>query len=202
MILKRSNNSIFAIPANQEFVYVHRSTPEPNNIVKLLMSNRPTNAGGGSTIVQQQQRTPYAQQQQQQQQSQKTQSSVELDAKLFREFVLEHVRTALDGGGFNDNIGRTNIAPVFELAGADTWYAVYAALVEFFLTPRHRHSSSSSKIAAYYAQLKSQINLDAQFSENRCKKLLQPALALYQENLPAYYNKLQHQQRVRLLNFF
>lgn len=128
-----------------------------------------------------------------------TPDATEIDAKLFREFVFGHIRTALSDG-FNDNIGRTNVAPVFELPTCDVWYKLYDALVDFFLTD----TPKSSKIAAYYSQLKSQIDLDVQFSENRCKKLIPSALGLYQENLPAYYNKHQHQQRViiGLVEFF
>ena len=114
-----------------------------------------------------------------------------MDAKLFREFVFSHIRTALNDG-FNDNIGRTNVAPVFELPTPETWYRVYQSLGEFFLA----EPVKNAKLASYYSQLKSQIDLDVQFSENRCKKLLQPALGLYQDNLPSHYNKLQHQQRV------
>ena len=123
-------------------------------------------------------------------------NSADTDAKLFREFVFKHIKIALEDG-FNDNFGRTNsIQPVFELTTAETWYNIYESLRDFFLTD----TPKSSKLAAYYSQLKSQIDLDVQFSENRCKKLLHPALSLYQESLPAHYNKHQHQQRVDLIN--
>jgi len=199
-----SNNSIFAIPPNQEFVYIHRAIPEATNINKLLMSNpefnRPANLIGSNQFQRSSMYSTTTSSLPAHQQSGATvtvTNSADLDAKLFREFVFEHVRTAL-GDGFNDNIGRTNVMPVFELPTTDTWYTIYNALVEFFLADVPKNS----KIAAYYSQLKSQIDLDVQFSENRCKKLLQPALGLYQENLPAHYNKHQHQQRVLMLLFY
>lgn len=171
------------MPANQEFVYVHRLVPEEINISKLLISNSEFNK-------------PISSQQQQKHLNMLTTPSAtpsaDLDTKLFRKFVFEHIRTALSDG-FNDNIGRTNVPPVFELATADTWYKVYEALADYFLGDA---APKNSKLASYYVQLKSQIDLDTQFSENRCKKLLQPALGLYQENLPSHYNKIQHQQRV------
>lgn len=193
--LNKSNNSLFAIPANQEFVYVHRLTPESININKLLLSNQEFSKPAPPGLKnQQQQQLNYAAQTFTPFQAVVTVSKTtanDLDAILFREFVFEHVNTALNDG-FNDNIGRTNVTPVFELPTSDTWYKTYEALVDFFLG----NVPKSSKIATFYSQLKSQIDLDVQFSENRCKKLLQPALGLYQENLPAHYNKLQHQQRV------
>ena len=115
------------------------------------------------------------------------------DNKLFRQFVFEHINTAL-GDGFNDNIGRTSVAPVFELPNKTSWEKIYNALTDFFFG---ESPPKSSKIYSYFAQIKSHVDIDAQFSENRCKKVLPNALSLYQENLPAHYTNLQHQQRVR-----
>lgn len=194
-IFYNSNNSLFAIPANQEFVYVHRTTPEATRINKLLMLNgelnKTSNTGASSLAC----RSIYSSSAQERSKSANvTTNMADVDAKLFREFVFRHIHTALEDG-FNDNFGRTNpLPPIFELSTAENWYKVYESFRDFFLieTPK------SSKISSYYSQLKSQIDLDVQFSENRCKKLLQPALGLYQENLPAHYNKNQHQQRVGL----
>ena len=113
-----------------------------------------------------------------------------LDASLFRKFVFEHIDTALTDG-FNDNIGRTNVYPVFELPRASHWDKIFDALCDLFLS-----EPKTTKIQSQYAQLKSQIDIDAQFSENRCKKQMPAALNIYQEGLPSHYTKSQHNQRV------
>jgi protein SMG8 len=118
------------------------------------------------------------------------------DAKLFRKFVLQHVSTALNDG-FNDNIGRTNnVMPLFELPTHATFVKIYMALVDLFFKSAAPVARGSSKINTIFNQLKSHVDIDAQFSENRCKKVLPTALSVYQENLPVHYTKLQHQQRV------
>ena len=88
----------------------------------------------------------------------------EQDTNLFRKFVFEHINTALNEG-FNDNIGRTNVHPVFELPKASTWNRLFDSLVDFFL-----NKNKSPKIQLQYSQLKAHIDIESQFSENRCKK--------------------------------
>ena len=111
-----------------------------------------------------------------------------IDEILFRNFIFEHTKKALNEG-FNDNIGRTNVTPVFELPKASVWFKLYDALVDFFLK-----NPKSHKVLNQYSQLKAQIDIDGNFSENICKKNLPSAISLYKENLPAYYTKAQHQQ--------
>jgi protein SMG8 len=199
VITNISNNSLFAIPANQEFVYVHRVTSDHSNINKLLLSS---DLSVSMSMSSDQKLAPN----QQRSSSSYRAGSIAppplsnslsnnndtdtLDGELFRRFLFQHVDTAVSDG-FNDNIGRTNVLPVFELPSCDTWYRIFNAYLDFFLG-----EPKSNKIQAYYTQIKSHIDIDLQFSENRCKKLLTPAISLYQENLPLHYNKSQNQQRV------
>lgn len=185
VITNISNNSLFAIPANQEFVYIHRSsgdTADSNRFLLSLMAkeiSRPFDqqlASGSSS-----QTSIF---------SNNNSTNEDQDATLFRKFVFQHVQTALNDG-FNDNIGRTNVNPVFELPTSNSWHKIYDSFFEFFLK-----EPKSSKIQSYYAQLKSHIDIDVQFSENRCRKVLPTALNAYQENLPGHYTKKQHQQRL------
>lgn len=119
-------------------------------------------------------------------------SSASEDLEQFRKFIFQHIKTALTIG-FNDNIGRTNIPPIFELSTATTWYKIFDSLRELFLG-----EPKTPKIVSIYAQLKDQIDIDVQFSEKRCKKVLPQAINLYQENLPAHYSKVQHEQKLQL----
>jgi protein SMG8 len=169
-----SNNSLFAIPANQEFVYIHRLQKNAINTYEFLLSTFVPNSSG--PIVEREM----------------------LDADLFRKFTFSHVDKALKGG-FNDNIGRTNVQPVFQLPTLDVAYKVIAAFVDFLFK-----DAKSAKMKSYFVQLKSNIDIDAQFSENRCKKCLPLAINAYQDNLPLHYTEDQHKQRVILscLPFF
>lgn len=172
VITNISNNSLFSIPANQEFVYIHRYNHEKLDATRFLLSNL-QNEGFMDTNME------------------------KIDATEFRNFIFEHVNTALSDG-FNDNIGRTNVTPVFELPTSSQWYKIYDALIDFFLA-----EPKSQKIQTFYSQLKDQIDIDVQFSEKRCKKVLPNAINLYQENLPAHYTKTQHDQKLDLaINFF
>jgi protein SMG8 len=121
-------------------------------------------------------------------------NSQDLDASLFRKFVFGHTAKALSEG-FNDNIGRSNnVQPIFELPRASHFYKIFDGLIDLLLKDPPR----SSKIQSHFAQIKTHIDIDAQFSENRCKKILPSSLNLYQENLPNFYTKAQHNQKVCL----
>ncbi|CAF0716244.1 unnamed protein product [Brachionus calyciflorus] len=172
VITNISNNSLFSIPANQEFVYIHRYSHEK------LSSNRFLLSGPQKDL-------------------QRDANLEKLDNIEFKNFIFEHINTALTDG-FNDNIGRTHVAPVFELPTVNTWYKIYDALLDFFL-----NEPKTTKIQTFYSQLKDQIDIDVQFSEKRCKKVLPNAINLYQENLPAHYSKTQHEQKLEMaINFF
>jgi len=205
VITNISNNSLFSIPANQEFAYIHRlSVQNSVDTNRFLLSNlfmecsRAKEATASSTNF----LNPHLRHQHHHQLSNNNNNNSQnylsnqiinnegLDAKLFRKFVYEHVKTALNEG-FNDNIGRTNVQPVFELPTVNSFEKLFDALCDFFL-----NEPKSSKIRQQYAQIKSHVDTESQFSENRCKKVLPTALSLYQENLPGHYTKSQHQQRV------
>lgn len=184
IILLLSNNSLFAIPANQEFVYIHRLVQDPTNMTAYLQNDSyfPSQSDPFKDV--------------------KAANISDEDTRLFRKFIVEHINTAFGPGGFNDNIGRTNVAPVFELPTKAIWDRVYDAFIKLFFhnisptLPVPNKLLSAAKINNYFAQFKSHIDIDAQFSENKCKKVLQNAVSLYQENMPVHYTELQHQQRV------
>jgi protein SMG8 len=191
---------LFAIPANQEFVYVHRFSHDPTNFSQILQANfNPAKSANSFLLKQLNLSAPSVNPFEVSpvlSGSSSSESPPALDdTKLFRKFVFEHVNTALTEG-FSDNIGRTNIAPLFELPTYSTWTKIYSALVDLFFNYTPTSQTKSAKIQSYFSTLRSHIDIDAQFSENRCKKVLPNALSLYQENLPGHYTQLQHQQRV------
>lgn len=175
---------MFAIPANQEFVYIHRLANGFRDPKRVLLANlfHELNKKTSST-------TPNHL-------ADKIMSNETLDENLFRKFIFDHTNKAFTDG-FNDNIGRTNVNPVFELPKASVWYTLFDALVDYFLKrPR------SQKVLNNYLSLKSHVDIDVQLSEQRCKKILPQALNLYQESLPNHYTKSQHQTSVNIQFIF
>jgi protein SMG8 len=176
VITNISNNSLFAIPPNQEFAYIHRLTTKHIDNNKFLLTNISKDKFNlKETSI----------------------DIIDLDADLFRKFLFSHTQIAINEG-FNDNIGRQNVQPVFELPRASQWYKIFDALVDLIL----KDPPKTTKIQSHFTQIKTHLDIDAQFSENRCKKILPSALNLYEENLPNFYTKAQHNQRVCLYLFY
>ncbi len=193
---------MFAIPANQEFVYIHRLTCTKIDTNRFLLAvlhkecSKP-NVLSNNSHQRQFLTNQFAGESGTNNKNNSVKfladslvSNESLDSNLFRKFVFDHIKTALVDG-FNDNIGRTNVYPVFELARPNHWDKIFDCLYDLFLG-----EPKTNKIQSQYVQLRAQIDIDAQFSENRCKKQLPTALNLYQEGLPSHYTKSQHNQRV------
>ncbi len=130
------------------------------------------------------------------------------DSVCFRAFVYQHIKVAFNDG-FNDNIGRTNVQPVFELPKLSVWYKVYDALYDAFFYAHRCQTASTTisgdqsklqaikvKINQYFTQLKPHIDIDSKFSMNRCKKVLPNALNIYQDNLPQHYTRVHHEHKL------
>ncbi|XP_052717339.1 nonsense-mediated mRNA decay factor SMG8-like isoform X1 [Crassostrea angulata] len=207
VITNISNNSLFAVPANQEFVYIHtersevvdpvayyleqlrqnstivkdsvnvRETDSPRS--RSYQSNRKVNQGNGP--------------------SESRSSSTTARSKggnSFKEFLWQHIEMAL-GRGFDDNVGRNPVPSLFENVSAQTWFVVASKLYQFYFG-----DVIDGKAQAHLNTLKSLLETDIRFSENRCNKVLPLAEAAYQENLPTHYvtnfhlSKLAQAQRV------
>ena len=177
VITNISNNSLFAIPANQEFVYIHRYTHDLNVSNKFLMNS----------LIQDCLRFKDAR---------LLTSSLhydfnanifdfyKADTRLFRKFLFGHVNQALKEG-FNDNLGRNNVNPLFELMPSPVVFVkLFDALHDFFLNDQ---PPKSSKLQSYFNQIKTHVDIDAKYSENRCKKALPLAMKAYNETLPSHF---------------
>jgi protein SMG8 len=134
----------------------------------------------------------------------------EEDINSFRSFLFEHVKIALQPDGFNDNIGRTNVYSIFKRLNAETWYKVFNQLSSFFLQNNNNNTTNPNRNQKtledkVFSQIKGYIDIDAQFSQNRCKKLIPTAInQFYQEGgLPPHYKREQHLKRLeKALNFY
>ncbi|XP_062606772.1 nonsense-mediated mRNA decay factor SMG8-like isoform X1 [Saccostrea cucullata] len=207
VITNISNNSLFAVPANQEFVYVHTERSEVTDPVAYYLeqlrlnstivkdsvflretdsprsrsyqSNRKVNQGNGSSGSRSSSTTAHSK-----------------GGNSFKEFLWQHIDMAL-GRGFDDNVGRNPVPSLFETVTAQTWFMVADRLYQLYFG-----DSIDGKAQAHLNTLKSLLETDIRFSENRCNKVLPLAEAAYQEGLPTHYvtnfhlSKLAQAQRV------
>nr|CAG4642374.1 EOG090X02WG [Evadne anonyx] len=154
IITNVSTNSLFAVPANQEFVYFQ--TEQKDMLTFLLdLLNESFDVG--------------------------------VDNSDFREFLHQHVNLALTKG-FSDNVGRHVGPSMFVLPPASVWFDASFKLYDYF-TSNQTEDSKGSK------QLRSLLDVEGQFSEARCSKVLPLALAAYQENLPSHYSSQNHENK-------
>ncbi|XP_022826368.1 protein SMG8 [Spodoptera litura] len=158
--------SLFAIPKNEEFVYISgdeesQSAREVSALVRGLVARcnsvpdtpppRPT----------------------------------------FRQFLQTHIDMAF-GEGFDDNVGKYAMSTsFFELPSAAAWRAAAQALSAVYLSPVARAQDEPASAALYDA-----LATDVRFSQARCAKVLPIAQASYAEGLPAHYSSQHHAHKV------
>ncbi|KAH3818615.1 nonsense-mediated mRNA decay factor SMG8-like isoform X1 [Dreissena polymorpha] len=174
VITNISNNSLFAVPANQEFVFLHVCENEAADPVKFFLSQLRENIT--HTVG-----------------PKKGPSEGQVS---FKEFLWQHIEMALTKG-FDDNVGRHQVAAHFELAKSETWFNLAGRLYAMFFGDK-----VDAKLQPHWNTLKSLLETDRRFSENRCNKVLPLAESAYQENLPTHYvtayhlSKLAHAKKV------
>ncbi|XP_048764668.2 nonsense-mediated mRNA decay factor SMG8-like isoform X2 [Ostrea edulis] len=201
VITNISNNSLFAVPANQEFVFIHSEKSEVIDPVGYYLEQLRLN----STIVKDSDSPRSRSYQSSRKISQGNGSSGSRSSSTathfkggnsFKEFLWQHIEMAL-GRGFDDNVGRNPVPSLFETVTTQTWFMVANRLYQFYFG-----DSIDGKAQAHLNTLKSLLETDIRFSENRCNKVLPLAEAAYQESLPTHYvtnfhlSKLAQAQRV------
>ncbi|XP_071144802.1 nonsense-mediated mRNA decay factor SMG8-like [Mytilus edulis] len=196
IITNISNNSLFAVPANQEFVYIHTKKEEISDPVSFYLQQLRMNNSVESPRSRGYQSNRHSSQSGSETRSSSLPTSPVPGNSTFKEFLFQHVELAL-GRGFDDNVGRNPVTPVFEVPTCELWCMIANRLYDFFLGER-----INAKAQAHFNTLKSLLETDIRFSENRCNKVLPVAEAAYQEGLPTHYvtnfhlNKLQQAHRV------
>ena len=112
--------------------------------------------------------------------------------RSFSRFLSEHINRAFEKG-FYDNVskyGPGGGSSLWEIPTLAQWIQVANLLHRFFtevLTSAEGHDNSHAM-----CDLRDDLEIETIFSELRCKKILPQALAVYEENLPAYYNTEYH----------
>ncbi|XP_013398523.1 protein SMG8 [Lingula anatina] len=197
VITNISNNSLFAVPANQEFVFVqtpHGVMEDPASFyMNLLKDNctvtrdsesprtrsyqmlRRCNMNNNSSAANNSSSTSAV--------SHRSSSS---GSHSFKEFLTQHIELALTKG-FNDNVGRNPVPALFELPTINMWLRVASKLYEFFTIDQ-----KDTKVRPHFNTLKSLLEIDTRFSDGRCSKVIPVAETTYQEGLPKHYTRAVH----------
>ncbi|KAJ9589501.1 hypothetical protein L9F63_017286, partial [Diploptera punctata] len=169
-------NSLFAIPANQEFVFVQTkvdpSTDSVANMVNSLIDfcKAPTNDSNRNNeeII-----------------NTFSKLSLETSDHNFRTFLKQHIDQAYNKG-FDDNFGRHSTPGYFEIPSASLWFEVSNKAFNFFMLMSYLRIKNIASL----------LDTDMRFSEGRCGKVLPLATATYQENLPPHYTRDYHETKL------
>ncbi|XP_067139566.1 nonsense-mediated mRNA decay factor SMG8 isoform X1 [Centruroides vittatus] len=201
VITNISGNSLFAVPANQEFVYVSTSKPVIEDPVGFFISQlRDFCSISKESETSSLRLKSYALSRRGSMQNVNAVgngsgklsflSEESTSDHSFHSFLWQHIQMALTKG-FDDNVGRHPIPAYFELPSVKTWFEISNKLYNWFLSePKESRSSS------IHNSLRTALDIDVRFSEGRCGKVLPIAAAAYQENLPPHYTTDYHQRKL------
>ncbi|XP_047108247.1 nonsense-mediated mRNA decay factor SMG8 isoform X1 [Schistocerca piceifrons] len=186
VITNVSTNSLFAIPANQEFVYV-RTKPDPtkdfmSHMIKSLI-NFCQNPVSVDRLSEGMKNVTVSKQ-----------DEAAGSRHSFKSFLHQHIDLAL-GKGFDDNVGKHALPSYFEVATASVWFELANKLIALFLPGSDAVPDKSSR-QQVFTTLRTMLDTDVRFSEGRCGKVLPLAIAAYQENLPPHYTRDYHEERL------
>ncbi|PNF37753.1 Protein SMG8 [Cryptotermes secundus] len=188
VITNISSNSLFAIPANQEFVFVQtkvnplsdRNAHMVNSLVDFCKDPNNDCSRNKEEIV-------------------NTFSTLHLEPNdhSFRSFLQQHIDQAFTKG-FDDNVGRHTAHGYFEIPTAGVWFEVSDKAFNMFLScDQSPDSKSKSQLQhQFLSSLRGLLDTDVRFSEGRCGKVLPLAIATYQENLPPQYTRDYHESKL------
>ncbi|XP_015123123.1 protein SMG8 isoform X2 [Diachasma alloeum] len=167
-----SANSLFAIPANQEFVYVNNSGPTESRdmlgymIEKLMASCRVSTPANNKSII----NDDYS----------------FSENRSFTVFLQQHIKLAF-AKGFDDNVGRHSTPAHFEIPSVSTFFHTVNGIYNFFVNSRDKELTTS---------LHGLLDTDVKFSKSRCNKVLPRAFQTYQDNLPQHYGRAYHENKL------
>ncbi|XP_011266292.1 protein SMG8 [Camponotus floridanus] len=173
-----SSNSLFAIPANQEFVYVHTGNIDSRDMLgymarKLMQSCKISSGSSTSRSL-----------------ASLDSNSIITDdtgteSHSFKLFLQQHINLAF-AKGFDDNVGRHSIPAYFEIPNLNIFCQVANKVFDYFIHGTDKELSTLHNL----------LDTDVKFSKSRCSKVLPRALQSYQENLPQHYTRAYHESKL------
>ncbi|KAK2184845.1 hypothetical protein NP493_250g01048 [Ridgeia piscesae] len=199
VITNISNNSLFAVPANQEFVYVHQKPLDTSDPVQFYIRQLTSHCTLYRSTDQPRSRS-YQVNRRTNQMYSSSKNEPSLDPSTlplnsdpvtssnssFQEFLWQHIELA-QTKGFDDNLGRNPVPSLFELPTVEQWFLVCKELHTFFMVDQ-----PESHAWPHFNTLRSLLEIDTRFSESRCAKVLPLAESTYQDSLPQHYTKSYH----------
>nr|CAD7597733.1 unnamed protein product [Timema genevievae] len=179
VVTNNSSNSLFAIPANQEFVFVNTKVDPSKDRLSYMVNSLVNFCKDPNSDP-----------------TRNRNDSLE-DSLLglhpdshghnFRNFLQQHIDLGFHKG-FDDNVGRHALPSYFEVPQASLWFDVAGKLFSLFMT--------EGKLKQGLTTLRNLLDTDIKFSEGRCGKVLPLATASYQENLPSHYTRDYHERKL------
>ncbi|KAH8039285.1 hypothetical protein HPB51_005531 [Rhipicephalus microplus] len=180
VITNISGNSLFAVPANQEFVYVRTVTSVREDMVDFFLQKLKDFCSPDYDDALSEDFLSL---------SLGSADEASSQEHSFPAFLWQHIEMALSKG-FDDNVGRHPVPADFELPTVSAWFKVATKLRDFFLSPTSMAGSSM------VSSLKASLDIDVRFSEGRCGKVLPLATSAYQEGLPTHYTAEYHERKL------
>ena len=182
-------NSLFAVPGNQEFVYVETGRhgtemDQQANLINNCLSLLSVGDYNEDSLVDQ---GPFYSQ---------FLTEDQKDKRCFSNFLRDHINVGFERG-FLDNISKhgTNNRDVhFELAGLGEWLEVADKMFRLFteeLTSDEGQPHSEAMMT-----LRDDMEIEVMFSELRCKKILPSAVSAYKDGLPPHYTAEYHSAKL------
>ncbi|CAH0723967.1 unnamed protein product, partial [Brenthis ino] len=159
--------SLFAIPKNEEFVYINADDGKncARDVSSLIKGLVHLCTG--------------------------TEPEPPTQRSSFRQFLRGHLDLAF-GEGFDDNVGKYAMSTsFFELPSASSWRAAAQALTPVYLQESPKSDNEEAGGALFDA-----LATDVRFSQARCAKVLPIAQASYAEGLPSHYSSQHHAHKV------
>ncbi|KAH0955896.1 hypothetical protein HN011_006917 [Eciton burchellii] len=174
-----SSNSLFAIPANQEFVYVYTGSTESKDMLgymtrHLMLSCKVSSGGTTSRSLASSDSNDIL-----------ADTGIENESRTFRLFLQQHIDLAF-ARGFDDNVSRHSTPAHFEIPTLNIFCQVANKVFDYFI-----HNTDKELQA-----LHNLLDTDVKFSKSRCSKVLPRALQAYQENLPQHYTRAYHESKL------
>ncbi|CAL1682174.1 unnamed protein product [Lasius platythorax] len=173
-----SSNSLFAIPANQEFVYVHTENTDSRNMLgymarKLMQSCKTSSGASTSRSLASLDSNSIVT------------DDTETESHSFKLFLQQHINLAF-AKGFDDNVGRHSVPAYFEIPTLNIFCQVANKVFDYFIHGTDKELSTLHNL----------LDTDVKFSKSRCSKVLPRALQAYQENLPQHYTRAYHESKL------
>ncbi|CAG2114914.1 unnamed protein product, partial [Medioppia subpectinata] len=174
LITNISANSLFAVSAHHEYVFISAKDPTIRDSGDYLMNR----------LIQ------YCKTDRQSNSSSDEENDCEWDS--FHTFLWTHIGIA-HSKGFDDNIGRHAAPPIFELPSAKEFFQTALKLKELLFGSTNGENASLKTILN---SLHSSLDIDTRFSESRCAKVLPIAMSIYQDALPSHYTRDFHEHKL------